>query len=104
MLCGSLVAYTVLGALIFMQVEGGIGSSTEQEYRIFLAELVQIVQNDTSNGSRTHSITVNNVEKKMKEFKTIWFQSPSRWHFFGSMFFCCTVFTTVGKLVLKCAE
>lgn len=38
------------------------------------------------------------VEKKMRfGFKSIWLQRPDRWTFFGSMFFCCTVFTTVGK-------
>lgn len=38
------------------------------------------------------------VETKMQtDFKSIWLQRPDRWTFFGSMFFCCTVFTTVGK-------
>lgn len=38
------------------------------------------------------------VENKMRDgFKSIWLQRPERWTFFGSMFFCCTVFTTVGK-------
>ncbi|KAE8280214.1 Potassium channel subfamily K member 18 Tresk-2 Two-pore-domain potassium channel TRESK [Larimichthys crocea] len=32
----------------------------------------------------------------MDQFKSIWFQRPKNWTFFGSMFFCCTVFTTVG--------
>ncbi|KAM4730184.1 potassium channel subfamily K member 18 [Anableps anableps] len=96
MLCGTLVAYAVVGALIFMQVEGGRESGTKQDYRRFLEEIVEIAQNDANNSSSTHNQTVNNVVKKMQDFKSIWFQSPSRWDFFGSMFFCCTVFTTVG--------
>lgn len=47
-LCVALVAYTVMGALIFMHVEGGSQSSTEQEYRNFLAQIVEIVQSDIS--------------------------------------------------------
>uniref|UniRef100_A0A147ANR1 Potassium channel subfamily K member 18 n=1 Tax=Fundulus heteroclitus TaxID=8078 RepID=A0A147ANR1_FUNHE len=95
-LCGTLVVYTVLGALIFMHVEGGSESSTAQDYRHFVAQIVEIIQNDTNNSSCTHNETVRHVEIKMKQFKSIWFQSPSRWNFFNSMFFCCTVFTTVG--------
>ncbi|KAM4591898.1 potassium channel subfamily K member 18 [Odontesthes bonariensis] len=95
-LCGTLVAYAALGALIFQYIEGGSPSTTEKQYRQFLGEIVYIVQNDTSNSSCTHECVVNDVEAKMKEFNSLWFQRPSRWSFFGSMFFCCTVFTTVG--------
>lgn len=50
------------------------------------------------NASSTKNETVKQVEKKMREgFKSIWLQRPDRWTFFGSMFFCCTVFTTVGR-------
>lgn len=50
------------------------------------------------NASCTHQCIVKQVEIKMRRgFKSIWFQRPDRWDFFGSLFFCCTVFTTVGK-------
>ncbi|XP_072246517.1 potassium channel subfamily K member 18 [Leuresthes tenuis] len=94
-LCGTLVAYAVLGALIFQYIEGGSPSTTDRKYREFLGEIVYIVQN-ASNNSCTHEDVVNNVEEKMKKFNSLWFQRPSRWNFWGSMFFCCTVFTTVG--------
>jgi len=44
-LCGTLVAYAVLGALIFQYIEGGSPSTTDRKYREFLGEIVYIVQN-----------------------------------------------------------
>ncbi|XP_007573971.1 potassium channel subfamily K member 18 isoform X4 [Poecilia formosa] len=96
-LCCALVAYTMLGAFIFMLVEGGSKSSTEDEYRNFLSQIVEMVQNDTNHNSCTLSQIIDKVERQMKEFKLIWLQSPSRWDFLGSVFFCCTIFTTVDE-------
>ncbi|KAJ3610533.1 hypothetical protein NHX12_022625, partial [Muraenolepis orangiensis] len=66
----SLVGYAALGALMFKNIEGGENSTSRatpsKEYRDFL------------------------------EATSIWLQQPYRWNFYGSMFFCCTVFTTVG--------
>ncbi|XP_051280050.1 potassium channel subfamily K member 18 [Dicentrarchus labrax] len=97
LLCLSLVAYAALGALLFQHIEGESASTTQQEYREFLGQIVRTVQNLTANASITHQDIVHKVEFEMqKGFKSIWFQRPERWTFFGSMFFCCTVFTTVG--------
>ncbi|KAM9848066.1 potassium channel subfamily K member 18 [Aulostomus maculatus] len=96
-LCLSLVAYAALGALMFQQIEGGSPSISRVEYHKFLGQIVATVQNCTDNSSYTYQDIVLKVEKKMQmEFKSIWLQRPERWTFFGSMFFCCTVFTTVG--------
>ncbi|XP_022072148.1 potassium channel subfamily K member 18 [Acanthochromis polyacanthus] len=96
LLCLSLVAYAALGALIFKYIEGGNDYSPPQEYLKFLDDIVLTVQNQTKNVSCTHKCIVDEVYTRMKGFKSIWFQRPDRWSFFGSMFFCCTVFTTVG--------
>ncbi|KAM7408097.1 hypothetical protein PAMA_001990 [Pampus argenteus] len=96
MLCLSLVAYAALGALMFLYIEGG-SPGVRPEYRDFLGDLVTTVQNLTNNESYAHQDIVTKVKNKMQdEFKSIWLQRPERWTFFGSMFFCCTVFTTVG--------
>uniref|UniRef100_A0A8C3ATC4 Potassium channel, subfamily K, member 18 n=1 Tax=Cyclopterus lumpus TaxID=8103 RepID=A0A8C3ATC4_CYCLU len=85
LLCLSLVAYAALGALLFEAIEGKSGSSPHHDsYLDFLV-----------NASSDRYI-VSQVEEQMFHFKSIWFQSPKKWSFFGSMFFCCTVFTTVG--------
>ncbi|KAM8739607.1 potassium channel subfamily K member 18 [Acanthopagrus schlegelii] len=97
LLCLSLVAYAALGALMFQHIEGGSTSSTSQDYLQFLGQIVGTVQNFTDNASYTHQEIVKEVEAKMQfGFKSIWLQRADRWTFFGSMFFCCTVFTTVG--------
>ncbi|XP_053730511.1 potassium channel subfamily K member 18 [Synchiropus splendidus] len=92
----SLVGYAALGALMFQFIEGGSESSTKAEYLGFLERVVRKVQNLTEGGYRDGEI-VSGVEIEMRSrFKSIWLQRPDRWTFFGSMFFCCTVFTTVG--------
>ncbi|XP_017277146.1 potassium channel subfamily K member 18 [Kryptolebias marmoratus] len=97
-LCGTLVIYAMLGAVVFQLIEGRSTWRTrqiEEEYRSFLTELVEQVKNDTGNGSNTTEV-VKNVTRKMKGFKSIWSQSPDRWSFSESLLFSCTVFTTVG--------
>ncbi|KAM9803730.1 potassium channel subfamily K member 18 [Neosynchiropus ocellatus] len=92
----SLVGYAALGALMFRFIEGGSESSTEAEYLCFLERVVRTVQNLTEGGYPDDHI-VSGVESEMRSgFRSIWLQRPDRWTFFGSMFFCCTVFTTVG--------
>uniref|UniRef100_A0A671USP5 Potassium channel, subfamily K, member 18 n=1 Tax=Sparus aurata TaxID=8175 RepID=A0A671USP5_SPAAU len=96
LLCLSLVAYAALGALMFQHIEGGNTSSTK-DYLEFLGQIVGTIQNVTDNASYTHQDIVKKVENMMQfEFKSIWLQRADRWTFFGSMFFCCTVFTTVA--------
>ncbi|XP_071401719.1 potassium channel subfamily K member 18 [Centroberyx affinis] len=95
-LCLSLVGYAALGALVFRQIEGKNAPTVNPEYQHFLGHIVTKIQNLTKNSS-THHAMVEQVKKDMKDnFKSIWLQRPDRWNFFGSMFFCCTVFTTVG--------
>lgn len=57
-LCCALVAYTMLGALVFMLVEGRRTSSTEQEYLNFLSSIVEMVQDDTSKSESITAFTV----------------------------------------------
>ncbi|CDQ70442.1 unnamed protein product [Oncorhynchus mykiss] len=97
----SLVGYAALGAVLFWYIEGGRVYKTEREYREFLGELVRTIQNypvNLSSNSTQEQDLVKELEKEINRgFKSIWLQRPERWTYDASMFFCCTVFTTVGK-------
>ncbi|XP_070980933.1 potassium channel subfamily K member 18-like [Oncorhynchus clarkii lewisi] len=96
----SLVGYAALGAALFWYIEGGRVYKTEREYREFLGELVRTIQNypvNSSSNSTQEQDLVKELEKEINRgFKSIWLQRPERWTYDASMFFCCTVFTTVG--------
>ncbi|XP_033977598.1 potassium channel subfamily K member 18 [Trematomus bernacchii] len=96
LLCLSLVAYAALGALLFEHIEGGNMDPPNQEYQQFLQQIVTTVQN-LSSKFLFYSDNVSSVlEEQMGGLKATWLQSPKKWDFYGSLFFCCTVFTTVG--------
>ncbi|CAL1578511.1 unnamed protein product [Knipowitschia caucasica] len=92
----TLVSYAALGALLFWYIEGGAESNpTEKDYKKFLQDIVQTVQNQSDNTSL--QFLVSELQMKMEnDFQSIWLQSPKRWNYSSSIFFCCTVFTTVG--------
>ncbi|KAG7999836.1 Potassium channel subfamily K member 18, partial [Nibea albiflora] len=96
LLCLSPVAYAALGALLFLFIEGTAESTTQQDYLEFLGKIVDTVHNQSANASWTREHIVTQVQTQMDQLKPIWSQKPEKWTFFGSMFFCCTVLTTVG--------
>ncbi|XP_072546214.1 potassium channel subfamily K member 18 [Salminus brasiliensis] len=93
----SLIVYALLGAALFHAIEGrrsGNGTlETPDGYRKFVREVVHTARNN----SGSEEDVLDTVGRKIvKEYKAVWSQGPDRWHFYGSLFFCCTVFTTVG--------
>lgn len=52
-LCGTLVLYATLGALIFQRIEGRSASRHEDKYNGFLLEMVEDVQRDTSKSQQS---------------------------------------------------
>ncbi|KAK5853526.1 hypothetical protein PBY51_014671 [Eleginops maclovinus] len=99
LLCLSLVAYAALGALLFKHIEGGDKDPVIEEYDRFLLQIVSTVQNLTNSDNVSYTEPkhiASEVKEQMRELKATWLQSPKRWNFYGSLFFCCTVFTTVG--------
>ncbi|XP_067858811.1 potassium channel subfamily K member 18 [Heptranchias perlo] len=96
-----LVMYAVIGALLFEQLESNSGSA--ENYDKFLNELWEIVNKthgkewiETAAGKLYFK---DEVREKLKHFQSYWSnlkENQTEWNFLGSLFFCCTVFTTVG--------
>uniref|UniRef100_A0A4W4HBL3 Potassium channel domain-containing protein n=1 Tax=Electrophorus electricus TaxID=8005 RepID=A0A4W4HBL3_ELEEL len=92
----SLIGYAVLGAWIFLAIEGRTNANIrgEKEYRKFVRQVVDTVHNHS--GMNLERLLDIVGQKILQDYKAVWSQRPQRWHFYGSLFFCCTVFTTVG--------
>ncbi|MCJ8736578.1 hypothetical protein PDJAM_G00014100 [Pangasius djambal] len=89
----SLIAYAVLGAFLFQGIEGKPKNDTD-EYRNFVRQVVATVRNRSD---EPEEVLVGAIEQKIsKDYQAAWSQSYKKWNFYGSLFFCCTVFTTVG--------
>ncbi|NXE91263.1 KCNKI protein, partial [Menura novaehollandiae] len=91
----SLVIYACLGALMFSYIEGNQQVNLTEEYRKFLQNLTNITSQLSDN------MTENEKHKKrihdlFNSYEVRFINPKERWNFFGSLFFCCTVFTTVG--------
>ncbi|XP_066477551.1 potassium channel subfamily K member 18 [Tiliqua scincoides] len=88
----SLVIYALLGALMFSHVEGNRESNESETYRIFMLQLWNLSK-DLSGMYNIH----RNLHDLINQIELDWFVNPKdKWSFLGSLFFCCTVFTTVG--------
>ncbi|XP_023785050.1 potassium channel subfamily K member 18 [Cyanistes caeruleus] len=93
----SLVIYAFLGALMFSHIEGTREVTVSEEYRKFLKNLTSLARNLSDNVTENEKMFKNNIRELFNTADPVWFINPEdRWNFFGSLFFCCTVFTTVG--------
>ncbi|NXK50215.1 KCNKI protein, partial [Chauna torquata] len=93
----SLVIYAFLGALMFSHIEGNRKVNLSEEYRNFLQNLWYISRNLSDNMTENEELFKEEIHALLNTAKRDWFVNPKDiWTFFGSLFFCCTVFTTVG--------
>ncbi|NXP39585.1 KCNKI protein, partial [Leiothrix lutea] len=93
----SLVIYAFLGALMFRHIEGSQEVTPSGEYIAFLQNLTFLTRNFSDDMTENYEKYKNNIRGLFSTADPAWFISPEeRWNFFGSLFFCCTVFTTVG--------
>lgn len=59
---------------------------------------VTVTDNVTENVTENDKMLKKEIRELFSTADPVWFISPEdKWNFFGSLFFCCTVFTTVGK-------
>ncbi|XP_051472677.1 potassium channel subfamily K member 18 [Apus apus] len=93
----SLVIYAFLGALMFSHIEGNRKVNLSEEYRTFLQSLWYISRNLSDNMTENEEVFKEKIRVLLNTAERDWFVNPKDiWTFFGSLFFCCTVFTTVG--------
>ncbi|NWX63027.1 KCNKI protein, partial [Promerops cafer] len=92
----SLVIYAFLGALMFSHIEGTRKVTESEEYRAFLQNLTYLARKLSDNVTENEMFK-DDIRELFNTADPVWFINPEdRWSFFGSLFFCCTVFTTVG--------
>ncbi|XP_054839895.1 potassium channel subfamily K member 18 [Eublepharis macularius] len=92
----TIVIYALLGALMFSHVEGKRESNESEEYKAFMLNLASLAKNLSENET-SKEMFKKNAQELIREIKLEWFIDPKeKWTFLGSLFFCCTVFTTVG--------
>ncbi|NWV31371.1 KCNKI protein, partial [Grantiella picta] len=93
----SLVIYAFLGALMFSHIEGTRNDTSSEEYIEFLQHLTDLTRNFSDNVTENEKMFKDDIRKLFNRADPVWFIIPEeKWSFFGSLFFCCTVFTTVG--------
>uniref|UniRef100_A0A8C5K402 Potassium channel, subfamily K, member 18 n=1 Tax=Jaculus jaculus TaxID=51337 RepID=A0A8C5K402_JACJA len=88
-----LVTYALVGAALFSAIEGRQAPEAEDpELEKFLTELCSILEcNRTVTEGRDKDLL-----RHLQKVKPRWFQAPEDWSFLSALFFCCTVFSTVG--------
>ncbi|XP_055976304.1 potassium channel subfamily K member 18 [Sorex fumeus] len=91
----SLVTYALLGALLFSLIEGGQDlSAKDPEFEEFLRALRRLLRcNGTVEDEDGWKQELGNL---LKTVRPGWFSQAGDWSFLSSLFFCCTVFSTVG--------
>ncbi|XP_056333283.1 potassium channel subfamily K member 18 [Danio aesculapii] len=89
----SLVLYAVLGALVFRAIEYKNPRNESEEILSIVQKVMEIVQNHTDTSEQQHLINKTKVILDDYCYKK---ERDHEWTFFASLFFCCTVFTTVG--------
>ncbi|KAI4530466.1 hypothetical protein MG293_019355 [Ovis ammon polii] len=103
----SLVTYALVGAAVFSAIEGSQDLRAEDpEFEEFLKKLCDILKCNSTEGG-TFSLTPSclsgveegrkrDLEKLLQKVKPQWFSGSADWSFLSSLFFCCTVISTVG--------
>ncbi|XP_016319065.1 potassium channel subfamily K member 18-like [Sinocyclocheilus anshuiensis] len=87
----SLILYAVLGAQIFQHIEKKPLNEPENISAV-ARKVVETVQNHTD--VSTQEALFSKIENILTKFRNE--REYQNWSFYGSLFFCCTLFTTVG--------
>ncbi|KAH0516142.1 Potassium channel subfamily K member 18 [Microtus ochrogaster] len=89
-----LVTYALVGAALFSAVEGRSDPEAEEnpELKKFLDKLCSILKCNRTVVDGNRKVLCEHLQ----QMKPQWFKAPEEWSFLSALFFCCTVFSTVG--------
>uniref|UniRef100_A0A673KZ43 Uncharacterized protein n=1 Tax=Sinocyclocheilus rhinocerous TaxID=307959 RepID=A0A673KZ43_9TELE len=90
----SLILYAVLGAQIFQHIEKKPFNEPENISAV-ARKVVETVQNHTglTLNASTQEALYSKIENILTKFRNE--REYQNWRFYGSLFFCCTLFTTI---------
>ncbi|XP_061412670.1 potassium channel subfamily K member 18-like [Lethenteron reissneri] len=97
LLAGLLMIYAFLGAVTFTLIEGDKDKGEDTKLKKLVSQIVNHTvrlsqAGDMENGTKYHDY----LSIVLAEFYNLTMQKPIKWNFLGSLFFCCTIFTTIG--------
>ncbi|XP_047410587.1 potassium channel subfamily K member 18 [Sciurus carolinensis] len=89
-----LVTYALVGAVLFSAIEGSRVLRPEDDvvFKDFLHKLCGILE---CNGTVVEG-KKQDLRKHLQSMNPEWLHLPEDWTFLSALFFCCTVFSTVG--------
>ncbi|XP_072479747.1 potassium channel subfamily K member 18 [Notamacropus eugenii] len=92
-----MIIYALLGAALFCVIEGG-RNDRSVEFEAFLNKLWTNYESNKTGTEKDRKESFMIITKKLMhdELKQEWLISSKEWSFLESLFFCCTVVTTVG--------
>ncbi|XP_075071621.1 potassium channel subfamily K member 18 [Mixophyes fleayi] len=91
----SLVLYSIIGALVFQKLESSEKNQTSETEKL-LDKLWDVSKNSSIINGKLSETAPEGFKDISRQLIARYMKDDVQWTFLSSLFFCCTVFTTVG--------